>query len=154
MAGDRHRVVVIGCGFGGLNVVRGLADADVDVTMVDRTNQHLFHFGNDRLADFAPGMKTVEDARCLRDAILAKFETAEVATDPQERADRLTFVVIGAGPTGVELVGQIAELAHTVLPRDHRKADPATGPQAYKPPRWHGILPPQTNAPTVRSIAG
>src|SRR3954452_23841089 len=68
-------------------------------------------------------MKTVEDARYLRDAILAKFEMAEIATDPVERADWLTFVVIGAGPTGVELVGQIAERAHTVLPRDYRSVD-------------------------------
>jgi Pyridine nucleotide-disulphide oxidoreductase len=68
-------------------------------------------------------MKTVEDARYLRDGILLKFEMAEVATDPQERAEWLTFVVIGAGPTGVELVGQIAELAHSVLPRDYRSVD-------------------------------
>jgi NADH dehydrogenase len=81
------------------------------------------YFGNDRFAEYAPGMKTVEDARYLRDAILTKFEMAEVATDPQERADWLTFVVIGAGPTGVELVGQIAELAHTVLPRGYRAVD-------------------------------
>jgi len=78
------------------------------------------YFGKDYLAEFAPGMKTVEDARYLRDAILSKFEMAEIATDPQERAEWLTFVVIGAGPTGVELVGQIAELAHTVLPKDYR----------------------------------
>ena len=81
------------------------------------------YFGNDKFAEYAPGMKTVEDARYLRDAILTKFEMAEVATDPQERADWLTFVVIGAGPTGVELVGQIAELAHTVLPRGYRAVD-------------------------------
>src|SRR3712207_9075071 len=68
-------------------------------------------------------MKTIEDARYLRDGILAKFEMAEIATDPAERAEWLTFVVVGAGPTGVELVGQIAELAHTVLPRDYRSAD-------------------------------
>ena len=65
-------------------------------------------------------MKTIEDARYLRDRILSKFEIAELATDPAERAEWLTFVVIGAGPTGVEMVGQIAELAHTVLPRDYR----------------------------------
>ena len=65
-------------------------------------------------------MKTIEDARYLRDRILSAFEIAELATDPVERAERLTFVVIGAGPTGVETVGQIAELAHTVLPRDYR----------------------------------
>ncbi len=65
-------------------------------------------------------MKTVEDARHLRDAILLAFEMAELATDPAERAEWLTFVVIGAGPTGVELVGQVAELAHKVLPQDYR----------------------------------
>src|SRR4051812_7773392 len=193
----KHRVVVVGGGFGGLNVTRALADADADVTLVDRTNHHLFqpllyqvaagilppgliapalrsvvrtesnvrtvlaevhdidlarrvvhargpderamellydtlvvaagathsYFGQDRFAEFAPGMKTIEDARYLRDGILAKFEMAEIATDPAERAEWLTFVVVGAGPTGVELVGQIAELAHTVLPRDYRLAD-------------------------------
>jgi NADH dehydrogenase len=197
MTADRHRVVVIGSGFGGLSVTRALDQLDVDVTVVDRTNHHLFqpllyqvaagilppgliapaihavlqkqtnarallaevhdidldrrvvsaggpdgrpielpydslvvaagathsYFGKDGFAEYAPGMKTVEDARYLRDAILTKFEMAEVATDPQERADWLTFVVIGAGPTGVELVGQIAELAHTVLPRGYRAVD-------------------------------
>ena len=65
-------------------------------------------------------MKTIEDARYLRDRILSAFELAELSTDPVERAELLTFVVIGAGPTGVETVGQIAELAHNVLPRDYR----------------------------------
>ena len=193
----RHRVVVVGGGFAGLNVTRALDRADVEVTLVDRANHHLFqpllyqvatgilppgliapalrsitkkernarvlladvqdidldrrvigarapdgrrlelpydtlvvaagathsYFGNDRLAEYAPGMKTIEDARYLRDGILAKFEMAEIATDPAERVEWLTFVVVGAGPTGVELVGQIAELAHTVLPRDYRSAD-------------------------------
>jgi NADH dehydrogenase len=81
------------------------------------------YFGKNQFAEFAPGMKTVEDARYLRDGILSKFEMAEMATDRAERAERLTFVVIGAGPTGVALVGQIAELAHTVLPRDYRSVD-------------------------------
>ena len=190
----RHRVVVIGGGFGGLNAVRELDGADADVTVVDRTNHHLFqpllyqvaagilppgliapalrsiikkqanahalladvmsidltkkevrteapdgrtltlgydtlvvaagathsYFGRDEFAEFAPGMKTIEDARYLRDRILSAFELAELSTDPAERAELLTFVVIGAGPTGVETVGQIAELAHTVLPRDYR----------------------------------
>ena len=194
---QRHRVVVVGGGFGGLNAVRALAHADVDVTVIDRTNHHLFqpllyqvaagilppgliapalrsvikkqrnaqallgevsdldldarvvhatapdgramtlpydtlvvaggathsYFGRDDFAEFAPGMKTVEDARKLRHAILLAFEMAELATDPQERAEWLTFVVIGAGPTGVELVGQVAELAHKVLPRDYRDVD-------------------------------
>jgi NADH dehydrogenase len=193
----RHQVVVVGGGFGGLNAVRSLAHAEVDVTVIDRTNHHLFqpllyqvaagilppgliapalrsvikkqrnarallaevgdldldarvvhatapdgramelpydtlvvaggathsYFGRDDFAQFAPGMKTVEDARKLRDAILLAFEMAELATDPQERAEWLTFVVIGAGPTGVELVGQVAELAHKVLPRDYREVN-------------------------------
>ncbi len=199
MAGMRHRVVVIGGGFGGLNATEALADADVEVTLVDRTNHHLFqpllyqvaagilppgliapalrhvvrdqrnarvllaevcdvnltqkvvhaaepdgrplelpydtlivaagathsYFGKDKFAEYAPGMKTVEDARYLRDGILSKFEMAELASDPQDRAEWLTFVVIGAGPTGVELTGQIAELAYQVLPRDFRNVDTA-----------------------------
>jgi NADH:ubiquinone reductase (H+-translocating) len=193
----RHRVVVIGGGFGGLNVTQGLDGADVEVTLVDRTNHHLFqpllyqvaagilppgliapalrsiikkeanarallaevmsidlakrevcteapdgrplnlsydtlivaagashsYFGRDEFARFAPGMKTIEDARYLRDRVLSAFERAELSTDAQVRAELLTFVVIGAGPTGVETVGQIAELAHTVLPRDYRSID-------------------------------
>ena len=199
MTSIRHRVLVVGGGFGGLNVTEALADADFDVTLVDRTNHHLFqpllyqvaagilppgliapalrhvvrkqrntrvllaevwdvdleqkvahatapggqpldlpydtlvvaagathsYFGNDHFAEHAAGMKTIEDARYLRDGILSKFEMAEIATDPQERAEWLTFVVIGAGPTGVELVGQIAELAHQVLPRDFRHVNTA-----------------------------
>jgi NADH dehydrogenase len=81
------------------------------------------YFGRDEFAEYAPGMKTIEDARYLRDQILLAFEMAELSTDPEERAEWLTFVVIGAGPTGVELVGQIAELAHSVLPRDYRSID-------------------------------
>src|SRR4051794_1954277 len=193
----RHRVVVVGGGFGGLNVTRALKGADVDVTLVDRTNYHLFqpllyqvaagilppgliasalravikkernaralladvtdidlgrrvvsavapdgrglelpydtlvvaagathsYFGNDRFDEFAPGMKTIEDERYQRDAILAKFEVAGIATDPVERSEWLTFVVSGAGPTGVELGGQIAERAHTGPPRDSRSVD-------------------------------
>lgn len=193
----RHRVVVVGGGFGGLNAARFLKDAPVDVTIVDRTNHHLFqpllyqvaaglispgliapairatikkqrnarallgevkdldldnkvvralgpdgrtldleydslvvaagashsYFGKDEFAEYAPGMKTIEDARYLRDGILSKFEMAEMASDPTERAEWLTFVVIGAGPTGVELAGQLAELAHLVLPQEYRTVD-------------------------------
>ena len=198
MTGGRHQVVVVGGGFGGINVTRALARADVDVTVVDRTNHHLFqpllyqvaagilsegliapalrnvirkqanvrtlladvqdldvpgrvvsavapdgrqlalpydtlvvasgaadaYFGHEEWAQFAPGMKTLEDARHLRSHILSAFEMAELATAPAEQAEYLTFAVIGAGPTGVELVGQLAELAHQVLPRDYRSAVP------------------------------
>jgi NADH:ubiquinone reductase (H+-translocating) len=197
VAGRRHRVVVVGGGFGGVNAARALARADVEVTIVDRTNHHLFqpllyqvaagilpegliapalrsvigkqanarallaevkdfdlagrvvfavapdgralelrydtlvvaggathaYFGHEEWAEFAPGMKTLEDARQLRSHILSAFEMAELADDPAERARYLTFVVVGAGPTGVELVGQVAELAHQVLPRDYRSVD-------------------------------
>jgi NADH dehydrogenase len=81
------------------------------------------YFGKDEFAEYAPGMKTIEDARYLRDGILSKFEMAEMATDPIERAEWLTFVVIGAGPTGVELAGQLAEHAHLVLPQEYRTVD-------------------------------
>jgi NADH:ubiquinone reductase (H+-translocating) len=194
---ERHQVVIIGGGFGGLNAARVLTGPHLDVTLVDGTNHHLFqpllyqvaagilppgliapalrsavrsasnvrtlladvhdidldaktvhartpddrpialpydslvvaagathsYFGKDHFAAFAPGMKTVEDARYLRDSILGKFEMAELTGDPVDRAAWLTFVVVGAGPTGVELVGQIAELAHTVLPRDYRSVN-------------------------------
>ena len=197
MRAGKHRVLVIGGGFGGLAVVRALAGVDIQVTLVDRTNHHLFqpllyqvaagilppgliapalrqvvraqtnvrvlladvqdidldrrvvramvpdgrfleleyeslvvaagathsYFGRDQFAKFAPGMKTIEDARYLRDAILARFEMAELVTDPAEQAEWLTFVVIGAGPTGVELTGQVAELARKVLPREFRDVD-------------------------------
>jgi NADH dehydrogenase len=197
MTERRHQVVVVGGGFGGLNATHALAKADVDVTVVDRTNHHLFqpllyqvatgilpegliapalrsvikkqanarallaevtnldldtkvvhavapdgrrlalpydtlvvaggathsYFGRDQFSEFAPGMKTLEDARHLRSHILSAFEMAELTSDPQERSEWLTFVVIGAGPTGVELVGQVAELAHMVLPRDYRSVD-------------------------------
>ena len=75
------------------------------------------YFGNDHFATFAPGMKTIDDALELRGRILGAFEPAEVTTDQAERERRLTFVVVGAGPTGVELAGQIAELADRTLDR-------------------------------------
>jgi len=77
------------------------------------------YFGHDEWALFAPGLKTLEDAGHLRNHILGAFEMAELATDPAERAAYLTFAVIGAGPTGVEVAGQIAELAHETLPREY-----------------------------------
>ena len=195
----RHQVLVVGGGFGGVNVARALARADVDVTIADRANHHLFqpllyqvasgllsegliapplrrvikdqrnvrtvladvthfdldqhfvygvtpdgrklhrrydtlvvaggathaYFGHDHWAGFAPGMKTLEDARRLRSHILSAFELAETVPDPSLRKALLTFVVVGGGPTGVELVGQVAELAKKVLPREYRWVDTA-----------------------------
>lgn len=83
------------------------------------------YFGNDHFSTFAPGMKTIDDALELRGRILGAFEAAEVTTDPDERTRRLTFVVVGGGPTGVELAGQIVELAQRTLPGAFRTIDPA-----------------------------
>ncbi len=83
------------------------------------------YFGNDHFATFAPGMKTIDDALEVRGRILGAFEAAEVTTDPFERTRRLTFVVVGGGPTGVELAGQIVELAQRTLPGAFRTIDPA-----------------------------
>ncbi|OUS90180.1 NAD(P)/FAD-dependent oxidoreductase [Rhodococcus sp. NCIMB 12038] len=193
----RHRVVVIGSGFGGLFGTQALKNADVDITMIARTTHHLFqpllyqvatgilsvgdiapatrlvlrkqkntqvllgdvekidleaktitsrfldrttvtpydslivaagagqsYFGNDHFSEFAPGMKTIDDALELRGRILGAFEQAELSSDPAERARLLTFVVVGAGPTGVELAGQIAELSRRTLSGAFRNIDP------------------------------
>ena len=84
------------------------------------------YFGNDQFADHAPGMKTIDDALELRGRIFGSFELAELADDPAEIDRWLTFVVVGAGPTGVEMAGQIAELARRALPGDFRRIDPRT----------------------------
>ncbi len=84
------------------------------------------YFGNSQFSQFAPGMKSVDDALELRGRILGAFEMAEVATDPAEIDRLLTFVVVGAGPTGVEMAGQIAELARRTLKDNFRNIDPRT----------------------------
>ncbi|CAB0903739.1 NAD(P)/FAD-dependent oxidoreductase [Corynebacterium diphtheriae] len=196
--GGRHHVVVIGSGFGGLFAVQNLKDADVDITLIDRTNHHLFqpllyqvatgilssgeiapqtrqvlaqqnnvhvlkaevtdidtesktvvadldnysktieydylivaagagqsYFGNDHFAEFAPGMKTIDDALELRARIIGAFERAEMCEDPKERERLLTFVIVGAGPTGVELAGQLAEMAHRTLSGEYTQFTPS-----------------------------
>lgn len=82
------------------------------------------YFGNDQFAEFAPGMKSIDDALELRGRIFGAFELAELATDQAEIDRLMTFVVVGAGPTGVEMAGQIAELARRTLRRDFRTIDP------------------------------
>ncbi|MEO7130140.1 MAG: NAD(P)/FAD-dependent oxidoreductase [Dermatophilaceae bacterium] len=193
----RHRVVVIGSGFGGLFSAQALRRDDVDVTLIARTTHHLFqpllyqvatgilsegeiapstrevlarqknarvvlgevthidlaartvthevvgretvtpydslivaagagqsYFGNDQFARYAPGMKSIDDALELRGRIFGSFELAELASTPAEEDRLMTFVVVGAGATGVEMAGQIAELAHRTLKRDFRRIDP------------------------------
>lgn len=79
------------------------------------------YFGNDQFSEFAPGMKSIDDALELRGRIFGAFELAEISTEDEEIERLLTFVVVGAGPTGVEMAGQIAELAHRTLRRDFRR---------------------------------
>ncbi|MBX7434659.1 NAD(P)/FAD-dependent oxidoreductase [Mycobacterium sp. Y57] len=193
---DRHKVVIIGSGFGGLTAAKTLKKADVDIKMIARTTNHLFqpllyqvatgiisegeiapatrvilrkqkntqvllgdvthvdldaktvrsellghtyvtpydsliiaagagqsYFGNDHFAEWAPGMKSIDDALELRGRILGAFEQAERSSDPVRREKLLTFVVVGAGPTGVEMAGQIAELADHTLKGTFRHID-------------------------------
>src|SRR5919202_2151530 len=96
-------------------------------TLVLATGARHAYFGHDEWEPFAPGLKTLEDATTLRRHILVAFERAERETDPARRAARLTFVIIGAGPTGVELAGTIAELAHPTRPADFRNIDTHKG---------------------------
>ena len=92
-------------------------------TLVLATGVRHAYFGHDEWEPFAPGLKTLEDATTLRRRILVAFERAERESDPEKRAALLTFVIIGAGPTGVELAGTIAELARDTLPPDFRNID-------------------------------
>ena len=92
-------------------------------TLVLATGVRHAYFGHDEWEPFAPGLKTLEDATTLRRRILVAFERAERENDPQRRAALLTFVIVGAGPTGVELAGTIAELAQDTLPPDFRNID-------------------------------
>jgi NADH:ubiquinone reductase (H+-translocating) len=92
-------------------------------TLVLATGARHAYFGHDEWEPFALGLKTIEDATTIRRRILLAFEEAELATDPAIQAALLTFVIVGAGPTGVEMAGTIAELARRTLPPDFRNID-------------------------------
>ena len=92
-------------------------------TLVLATGARHAYFGHDEWEPYAPGLKTLEDATSIRRRILLSFERAERETDPERRAALLTFVIVGGGPTGVELAGAIAELAYHNLPREYRHID-------------------------------
>jgi NADH dehydrogenase len=191
---ERHRVVIVGGGFGGLGAAKALKRAPVDVTIIDKRNFHLFqpllyqvatgglspgdisapiravlkhnkntrvllgevagidsshrkvmladghhvpydtlivatgvshdYFGHREWETSAPGLKTIEDATSIRARIFIAFEAAERASDPALRAAYLTFVVVGGGPTGVELAGALGEIAHDTLKHDFRNIQP------------------------------
>jgi NADH:ubiquinone reductase (H+-translocating) len=192
MEQKQPRIVIVGCGFGGLFSARALRHAPADVLVIDHNNFHLFqpllyqvasaalapadiaqpirtilrhqanasvmlgevdrvdlngqfvhvsdtrvpydylilapgavdnYFGHAQWHNCAPGMKEVEDATLIRSRMLRSFETAELESDPDERAAHLAFVIVGGGPTGVELAGAIKELAVDVIPSDYRVAD-------------------------------
>jgi len=191
---QKHRVVILGGGFGGLAAAQKLKRAPVEVTLIDRRNFHLFqpllyqvatgslspgeiaaplrgvlskqkntqvllgeavdvdpqaksvilrdgasfeydslivatgtqtsYYGNDSWRQWAPSLKSVEEATAIRHKILYAFERAERAATPQEARDWLTFVIVGAGATGLELSGALAEIARETLRHDFRKIDP------------------------------
>jgi NADH:ubiquinone reductase (H+-translocating) len=124
----RHEVTTLFATVSGVdaNAKRVLLD-DGDTlpydTLVLATGARHAYFGHDEWEPFAPGLKTLEDATTLRRRILVAFERAERESDPARRAALLTFVIVGAGPTGVELAGTIAELAQDTLPPDFRNID-------------------------------
>jgi NADH dehydrogenase len=196
--GKQSQVVIIGGGFGGLFAARALRGGPFEVTLVDRSPQHVFqpllyqcatgilseghitaplrkllqshrnlrcvlaeaeaidadartvtcrrpggeqfsvpydhlivaagvrqsYFGHDEYAQWAPGMKSIGDALTVRRRVFGAFEMAETASDPDERRKWLTFALVGAGPTGVELAGQIRELATKTLSHEYRHANP------------------------------
>ena len=94
--------------------------------LIVATGAHHSYFGHDEWEKFAPGIKTLSDALSIRQQVLSAFEAAEVSDDPSERRRLLNFVLIGAGPTGVELAGAIAELAKASLVHDFRHIDPSS----------------------------
>lgn len=105
------------------SVRTGAGEYEYDWLVVATGSTHAY-FGHDDWARYAPGLKTMDDALAIRRRILSAFECAEREPDPARRAEWLTFVIIGAGPTGVELAGTLAEIAHHTLPREFRNADP------------------------------
>ena len=211
MAGSGKKVVIIGAGFGGLAAAKALADMDVEVTIIDKNNHHLFqpllyqvataglnpsdiaapvrrilakqencrpilaevtaidkeaeqvitsvgpfdydylilatgathaYFGNDHWEEHAPGLKSIEDALDIRRRILLAFERAELTEDPDERERLMTFVVVGAGPTGVEMAGAIREIATRTLKQDFHRIDTTTQSQVLLIEAGPAVLPP------------
>jgi NADH dehydrogenase len=123
-------------------------------TLIVAGGSRYSYFGHDAWAEFAHEVKSLESALVTRSAILSAFEAAEMAPDAELRGSWLSFVVVGAGPTGVEMAGQIAELARDSLRRDFRSADPASGRIVLveAADRVLGSFPPSLSARAQRSL--
>lgn len=191
---EKKKVVIIGGGFGGLTLAKKLKNSNYRITLIDKTNHHLFqpllyqvaaaalspgdiavpirsefsnqenvevilgevteinreekkvylsdtayeydylvvaignrhsYFGNDQWENFAPGLKTISDALKIREKMLLAFEKAEIAKSDSEKKREMTFVIIGGGPTGVEIAGSIAEISRETLLKDFRNINTA-----------------------------
>src|SRR5262249_1965998 len=103
----------------------GLPDRSVSFDyLVIATGVYPTYFGHDEFAAYAPALKTIADAECIRERILRAYELAEESDDPAARQRALTFVLVGAGPTGVELAASIAQMARITLRSNFRNIDP------------------------------
>jgi NADH dehydrogenase len=222
-APKRHKVVIVGAGFGGLEAARALIKAPVDITLVDRRNFHLFqpllyqvatavlsaddiawpirsifrrqrnvrvvmaevsgidprartvtdgsaildydylvlatgathsYFGHENWSANAPGLKSISDASSLRERLLRAFERAELLQDPVDQTREMTIVVIGGGPTGVELAGAIIELLRKTLSGEFRRIDPSTSRVILieAGPRLLAAFPERLSAATRKSL--
>ncbi|MDE2049621.1 MAG: NAD(P)/FAD-dependent oxidoreductase, partial [Gammaproteobacteria bacterium] len=124
-----------------------------DFLIVATGNTHAY-FGHDEWARYAPGLKTLDDALRIRARILTAFERAEAADDPAQQMGWLTFLIVGAGPTGVELAGTLAEIARHTLKREFRHIDPATARVLLVEagPRVLPAFPPSLSAKAQRQL--
>jgi len=124
-------------------------------TLVLATGARHAYFGHDEWEPFAPGLKKIDDATAIRRRILLAFEEAALASDPARRRALLTFVIVGGGPTGVELAGALAELARKALAADFRTIDPRDARIVLieSGARVLGTFPPSLSARAARSLA-
>jgi len=134
-------------------VMLGDARIPYDYLVIATGASHSY-FGRDEWAPYAPGLKRVEDATEVRSRLLLAFERAEAAEDPAERAALLTFLIVGAGPTGVELAGAIAELARFGMQKEFRRVDPASARVVLvqSGPRVLPVFPEVLSARAERSL--